>query len=91
MQVQQFYVKENYLHENYFKVKEGKMDFLETIDEDYSEANYHEAKIVEDIVKDLNEIKLNDCHSKDPIILVEGSTSNFVGLERFHWIIENYL
>ena len=49
MQVQQFYVKENYLHENYFKVKEGKMNFLETIDEDYSEANYHEAKIVEDI------------------------------------------
>ena len=25
------------------------MNFLETIDEDYSEVNYHEAKIVEDI------------------------------------------
>ena len=49
MQVQQFYVKENYLHENYFKVKEGKMNFLETIDEDYSEVNYREVKIVEDI------------------------------------------
>ncbi len=62
-----------------------KMNVLHKIDEDYSESEDNEVQIIQKIVKDFNEVKL-DCKSQDLIILVEGNTPkfiDFVGAEEF--------
>ena len=53
-----------------------------------------EEEIEEDSFKDLNEIKLYDCQSQDPFILVVSDTPksiDFIGVDRFDLIVSSYL
>ena len=76
---------------------------MEDINEDLIVEKDLEVKIVEIIkeeiieevvVKDLNEVKLDDCNVQAPIILVEDTETKFIGfivVERFDSIIDSYL
>ena len=75
---------------------------MEEINEDPSMPKDLEVKIVatikeeiiEEVVNDLNEIKLDDFNAQAPTILVgdtEQKFIDFVGLERFDLIINSYL
>ena len=51
-------------------------------------------EIIEEVVKDLDEIKLDDCNIQTPIILLEDTETkfiDFIGVERFDLIINSYL
>ena len=51
-------------------------------------------EIIEEVVNDLDEIKLDDCNIQTPIILLEDTKTkfiNFIGVERFDLIINSYL
>ena len=51
-------------------------------------------EIIEKVVNDLGEVKLNDCNVQAPIILVgviETKFIDFIGVERFDLIIDSYL
>ena len=51
-------------------------------------------EIIEEVVNDLDEVKLDNCNVQAPIILV-GDTEikfiDFIGVERFDVIIDSYL
>ena len=75
---------------------------MEEINEDPSMPKDLEVKIVatikeeiiEEVVNDLTEIKLDDCNAQAPTILVgdtEQKFIDFVGVERFDLIINSYL
>ena len=51
-------------------------------------------EIIEEVVNDLDEVKLDDCNIQAPIILVGGIETkfiNFIRVERFDLIIDSYL
>ena len=51
-------------------------------------------EIIEEVVNDLDEVKLDDCNIQAPIILVGDIETNFIdfiGMERFDLIIDSYL
>ena len=51
-------------------------------------------EIIEEVVNDLDEVKLDDCNVQAPITLVgdtETKFINFIGVERFDVIIDSYL
>ena len=75
---------------------------MEEINEDPSIENNLEVEIVEtikeeiieEVVNDLDEVKLDDCNIQAPIILVGDIETNFIdfiGMERFDLIIDSYL
>ena len=56
--------------------KDPKVEIVETIKED----------IIEEVVNDLNEVKLDDCNIQAPIILVEETEIrfiDFIGVDKF--------
>ena len=64
--------------------KDLEVEIVETIEEE----------IIEEVVNDLDEIKLDDCNIQTPIILVEDTKTKFIdftGVERFDLIIDSYL
>ena len=64
--------------------KDLEVEIVETIKEE----------IIEEVVNDLDEIKLDDCNIQTPIILLEDTEtkfSDFIGVERFDLIIDSYL
>ena len=64
--------------------KDPKVEIVETIKEE----------IIEEVVNDLNEVKLDDFNVQSPIILVgdtETKFIDFIGVERFDLIIDSYL
>ena len=64
--------------------KDLEVEIVETIKEE----------IIEEVVNDLDEIKLDDCNIQTPIILVEDTKTKFIdftGVERFDLIIDSYL
>ena len=59
--------------------------------EEYGEVK---EEIIEEVVNDLDEIKLDDCNIQTSIILLEDTETkftNFIGVERFDLIIDSYL
>ena len=82
--------------------EEPEIKIVEEINEDPIIEKDLEVKIVEtikketieEVVNDLDDVKLDDCNVQAPIILV-GSTEtkyiDFIGVERFDLIIESYL
>ena len=75
-------VEEN--NEDPIKEKVLEVKMVETIEEE----------IEEDSFMDLNEIKLYDCQSQDPFILVISNTPkfiDFIGVDRFDSIVSSYL
>ena len=64
--------------------KDLEVETVETIKEE----------IIEEVVKNLDEVKLDNCNVQTPIIL-EGDTEtmfiDFIGVERFDMIIDSYL
>ena len=51
-------------------------------------------EIIEEVVNNLDEIKLDDCNIQSPIILLEDTETefiDFIGVERFDLIIDSYL
>ena len=59
--------------------------------EEYGEVK---EEIIEEVVNDLDEIKLGDCNIQTPIILLgdaETKFIDFIGVERFDLIIDSYL
>ena len=59
--------------------------------EEYGEVK---EEIIEEVVNDLDEIKLGDCNIQTPIILLEDTETkfiDFIGVERFDLIIDSYL
>ena len=51
-------------------------------------------EIIEEVVKNLDEVKLDNCNIQTPIILVgdtETKFIDFIGMERFDMIIDTYL
>ena len=64
--------------------KDLEIEIVETIKEE----------IIEEVVNDLDEIKLDDCNIQTSIILLEDTETkftNFIGVERFDLIIDSYL
>ena len=63
--------------------KDLEVEIVETIKEE----------IIEEVVNDLDEVKLDDCNVQVPIILVgdiETKFIDFIGVERFDLIIDSY-
>ena len=90
-------INEDIVIEEEFEIK-----IVEEINEDPIIEKDLEAKVVETIkeeiiekvVNDLDEVKLNDCNIQAPIILVgviETKFIDFIGVERFDLIIDSYL
>ena len=64
--------------------EEPKINIVETI----------KKETIEEVVNDLNEVKLHDCNIQAPIILVGGTETkyiDFIGVEIFDLIIDSYL
>ena len=64
--------------------KDLEVEIVETIKEE----------IIEEVIKDLDEVKLDDCNVHAPIILVgdtEKKFIDFIGETRFDLIIDSYL
>ena len=64
--------------------KDLEVETIETIKEE----------IIEEVVKNLDEVKLDNCNIQTPIILVgdtETKFIDFIGMERFDMIIDTYL
>ena len=64
--------------------KDLEVEIVETIKEE----------IIEEVVNDLNEIKLDDCNIQTPIILLGNAETkfiDFIGVERFDLTIDSYL
>ena len=75
---------EEEINENPIIKKDHEVEIVETINEE----------IIEEIVNDLDEVKLDDCNVQAPIILVgdiEKKFIDFIGVERFDLIIDSYL
>ena len=90
------------VHEDLITEEEPKIKIVEEINEDPIIENNLEVKIVEtikeeiieEVVNDLDEVKLDDCNIQAPIILVGDIETNFIdfiGMERFDLIIDSYL
>ena len=63
--------------------KDLEVEIVETIKEE----------IIEEVVNNLNEVKLDDCNVQASIILVEDTETkfiDFIGVERFAFIIDSY-
>ena len=63
--------------------KDHEVEIVETIKEE----------IIEEVVNDLDEVKLDDCNVQAPIILVGANETkfiDFIGVERFDLIIDSY-
>ena len=72
------------INEDPIMEKDPEVEIVETIKEE----------IIEEVVNDLNEIKLDDCNIQTPIILLEDTETkfiDFIGVERFDLIIDSYL
>ena len=72
------------INEDPIMEKDLKFEIVET----FKEEN------IEEVVNDLDEVKLDDCNIQAPIILVgeiETKFIDFIGLERFDLIINSYL
>ena len=71
------------INENSVIEKDLEVKIVETIKEE----------IIEEIVNNLNEVKLDDCNVQAPIILVGDTETmfiDFIGVERFDFIIDFY-
>ena len=75
-------------------VEENNEDPIIEKDLEFKMVETIEEEIEEDSFKDLNEIKLYDCQSQDPFILVVSDTPksiDFIGVDRFDLIVSSYL
>ena len=71
------------INENSIIEKDLEVEIVETIKEE----------IIEEVVNNLNEVKLDDCNVQASIILVEDTETkfiDFIGVERFAFIIDSY-
>ena len=97
------HVEANIVLEEYGEVKEeSEIKIVEEINEDPIIEKDLEVEIVEtikeeiieEVVNNLDEIKLDDCNIQTPIILlgdIETKFIDFIGVERFDLIIDSYL
>ena len=75
-------------------VEENNEDPIIEKDLEFKMVETIEEEIEEDSFMDLNEIKLYDCQSQDPFILVVSDTPksiDFIGVDRFDLIVSSYL
>ena len=71
------------INENSIIEKDFDVEMVETIKEE----------IIEEVVNNLDEVKLDDCNVQAPIILVGDTETmfiDFIGVERFDFIIDSY-
>ena len=99
---EELHVEENTFLEEYVEVRKENIEIFEEISEDPIIEKDLEVEIVEsikeeiieEVVNNLDEVKLDNCNIQAPIILV-GSTEtkyiDFIGVERFDLISESYL
>ena len=89
------------VHEDLIIKEEPKIKIVEEINEDPIIEKDLEVEIVvtikeeiiEKVVNDLDEVKLDDCNIQAPIILVGNTETkfiDFIGVERFDLIIDSY-
>ena len=75
-------------------VEENNEDPIIEKDLEFKMVETIEEEIEEDSFMDLNEIKLYDCQSQDPFILVVSNipkSIDFIGVDRFDLIVSSYL
>ena len=89
------HVEENIVLEEYVEVKEKNIEIFEEINEGLViEEPKIKEEIIEEVVNDLDEVKLDDCNVQAPIILVGATKTkfiDFIGVERSNLIIDSYL
>ena len=85
----------NIVLEEYVEVKEKNIEIFEEINEGLViEEPEIKEEIIEEVVNDLDEVKLDDCNVQAPIILVGATKTkfiDFIGVERSNLIIDSYL
>ena len=69
------------INDNPIIEKDLEVEIVETIKEE----------IIEEVVNNLNEVKLDECNVEPPIILEGDTETKFIGFERFDLIIDSYL
>ena len=99
---EELYVEENTFLEEYVEVRKENIEIFEEISEDPIIEKDLEVEIVEtikeeiieEVVNDLSEVKLDDCNVQAPIVLV-GDTEikfiDFIGVDKFDSIDSSYL
>ena len=99
---EELHVEENTFLEEYVEVRKENIEIFEEISEDPIIEKDLEVEIVEtikeeiieEVVNDLSEVKLDDCNIQAPIVLV-GDTEikfiDFIGVDRFDSIDSSYL